>query len=249
MKAKVLKIVALIVVVMGVFSAKAQDTLHLNFHHTQVTVHDSIQKKVEAWAKSLNGQHVNISVYGYYHRAEFKKFAQQRCDEMFLVLNRKARSLITIDFIGPKKGEDYQRTRVDIIYTNSDANVKAAAAAAAEKAEQEKMKAEEKAKQVAEKEKKELEEKEKKKVAESEKKSEEGKKKSEEGKKKAEENKEHAKEHKEKAEEHAKEELKKKEEVVEETKSSTTESTDDSHLTEKEKKMKAALEKKAKKKD
>lgn len=247
MKAKVLKIVALIVASMGGFSAKAQDTLHLNFHHTQVTVHDSIQKKVEAWAKSLNGQHVNISVYGYYHRAEFKKFAQQRCDEMFLVLNRKARSLITIDFIGPKKGEDYQRTRVDIIYTNSDANVKAAAAA--EKAEQEKMKAEEKAKQVAEKEKKELEEKEKKKVAESEKKSEEGKKKSEEGKKKAEENKEHAKEHKEKAEEHAKEELKKKEEVVEETKSSTTESTDDSHLTEKEKKMKAALEKKAKKKD
>ena len=236
MKAKVLKIVALIVASMGGFSAKAQDTLHLNFHHTQVTVHDSIQKKVEAWAKSLNGQHVNISVYGYYHRAEFKKFAQQRCDEMFLVLNRKARSLITIDFIGPKKGEDYQRTRVDIIYTNSDANVKAAAAA--EKAEQEKMKAEEKAKQVAEKEKKELEEKEKKKVAESEKKSEEGKKKSEEGKKKAEENKEHAKE-----------ELKKKEEVVEETKSSTTESTDDSHLTEKEKKMKAALEKKAKKKD
>lgn len=249
MRGSAFKVVFAIVFALGSIVLKAQDTLHLDFHHTQVTVPDSIQKKIENWAKGLNGQHVNISVYGYFHRPEFKKFAQQRCDEMFLVLNRKARSLITIDFIGPKKGEDYQRTRVDIVYSNLAVAAKAAAdKAAAEVAEKEKAaleKAEQKAKQAAEKaekEKKELEEKENKKVAGSEKKA-------EEGKKKAEDNKEQAQEQKEKIEEHAKDEVKKTEEVVDETKTTPAASTDDSHLTEKERKAKAALEKKAKKKN
>ena len=123
------------------FSASSQDTLHLNYHFTQILPHDSTQAKIDKWVKSLNGQHVDIKVIAYFNRSEFKKVSQQRCDELFLVLNRKARSLITIEFIGTKAGKDYQRTMVDIIYSYTGAAEKAAAAAIAEK---EKQKAEEK---------------------------------------------------------------------------------------------------------
>lgn len=123
------------------FSARSQDTLHLNYHFTQILPHDSTQAKIDKWVKSLNGQHVDIKVIAYFNRSEFKKVSQQRCDELFLVLNRKARSLITIEFIGTKAGKDYQRTMVDIIYSYTGAAEKAAAAAIAEK---EKQKAEEK---------------------------------------------------------------------------------------------------------
>ena len=123
------------------FTARSQDTLHLNYHFTQILPHDSTQAKIDKWVKSLNGQHVDIKVIAYFNRSEFKKVSQQRCDELFLVLNRKARSLITIEFIGTKAGKDYQRTMVDIIYSYTGAAEKAAAAAIAEK---EKQKAEEK---------------------------------------------------------------------------------------------------------
>lgn len=92
------------------------DTLHLYYVQTQTTISDSTGKKIDRWVKSLNGKHVDINVVAYYSKLEYKKFAQQRADELFLVLNRKARALITIESIGPKKGENSQRTTVDIIY-------------------------------------------------------------------------------------------------------------------------------------
>jgi hypothetical protein len=102
---------------MAIFKSSGQtDTLHLNYYLSQVMPHDTTSAKIDKWVASLKGQHVNITVAAYYHRPEFKKFAQQRCDELFLVLNRKARALITIESIGPRKGKDFQRSMVDIIF-------------------------------------------------------------------------------------------------------------------------------------
>jgi len=59
-------------------------------------------------------------VAAYYNESEYKKFSDERADEMFLLLNRKARSLITIQTIGPKKGKKAQRSTVDVIYKFTD---------------------------------------------------------------------------------------------------------------------------------
>lgn len=95
------------------------DTLHLNYVQVQTKMPDSTEAKIAQWAKSLNGRHVDVNVIAYYHKSEFKKYAQERADEMFLILNRKARALITIQSINTKKGESSQRSRVDVIYTSS----------------------------------------------------------------------------------------------------------------------------------
>lgn len=143
-----------------VSQAQTQDTLHVNYDNIKVTPHDTALAKMDAWIKSLNGAHVDINVYAYYSKIEFKKYAQQRADEMFLILNRKARSQFTIVFIGPKKGENSQRSRVDIVYTRPLTEAEKAAIAAKEaeaKAEEAKKAAEkeaEKAAKAAEKEKK-----------------------------------------------------------------------------------------------
>jgi hypothetical protein len=140
-------------------SAFAQtDTLHLNYHHSQTTLQDTAIKKIDAWVAKLNNQHHDIKVFAYFSKPEYEKFAQQRADELFLLLNRKARALLTIEFIGPKKGKNWQRSMVDIIYTNPakelEAKAKAEAAAKAKAEEQAKAKAEADAKQKAAKEKK-----------------------------------------------------------------------------------------------
>src|SRR4051812_31108957 len=97
--------------------AKAQsDTLHLFYYYSQTKMHDTTVAKIDKWIKSLNGQHVNINVYAYYSKAELKEVAGQRADDLFLLLNRKARSLFTIESSGPKKGKEFQRTVVDIVY-------------------------------------------------------------------------------------------------------------------------------------
>ncbi|MDI1356153.1 MAG: hypothetical protein PSX36_14635 [bacterium] len=113
-----IRIIALLVFmfVLAKTGRAQSDTLHLYYIQTQSTIQDSTNKKIDNWVKSLNGKHVDIDVVAYYSKLEYKKFAQQRNDELFLVLNRKARALITIGFIGPKKGENSQRTTVDIIY-------------------------------------------------------------------------------------------------------------------------------------
>lgn len=96
------------------------DTLHLNYNGMQTAPHDTTVAKIDKWVKSLNGQHVDISIVAYYSMSKFKEAAVSRTDELFLILNRKARSLITIESQEPKKGANSQRSRVDIVYKFSD---------------------------------------------------------------------------------------------------------------------------------
>ena len=93
-----------------------QDTLHLDFGNTQTVPDKEMEDKIVAWGKTLNGKRQDIKVRAYYHKADFKEFAQKRLDEMYLSLNRKVRELINIKEQEVKKGENYQRVRVDIIY-------------------------------------------------------------------------------------------------------------------------------------
>jgi hypothetical protein len=98
-------------------SAQNYDTLHLYYNNISVQPHDTTLKKLDKWIKGLNGKHQDIKIIAYYHKLEFKKYSQQRIDEMFLTINRKARPLFTITEMKPAKGKDFQRTTVDIIYT------------------------------------------------------------------------------------------------------------------------------------
>ena len=84
------------------FSQKP-DTLHLIYHHTQNKAHDTTLAHIDRWVKSLHGKHMDITVIGYYHKPEFKPFAQERVDEMFLILNRKARDLVTFGTFSDRK--------------------------------------------------------------------------------------------------------------------------------------------------
>ncbi|PBQ34216.1 hypothetical protein CNR22_21395 [Sphingobacteriaceae bacterium] len=120
------------------------DTLHLIYHHTQNKAHDTTLKHLDRWIKSLNGTHMDITVVGYYPTTNFKPFAQERVDEMFLILNRKGRELFTFGEFSSKKGKDYQRTTVDIIYTPTGGAAAAAKAEAERKAAEDAAKAEEK---------------------------------------------------------------------------------------------------------
>ncbi len=94
------------------------DTLHLYYVGLQTKTADSTEAKITAWAKKLVGKHVDVEVLAYYNESGYKQYAQERSDELFLILNRKARDLITIKTIGPKKGVKSQRSMVDIVYTS-----------------------------------------------------------------------------------------------------------------------------------
>jgi hypothetical protein len=120
------------------------DTLHLYYVQVKTTLEDSAAAKIDKWVKKLNGQHVDIDVVAYYSKPEFKKYAQQRCDDLFLILNRKARAVITIKSIAPKSGKNSQRSTVDVIYRATLSPEAAAAAAAKEKEEAAKKKEAEK---------------------------------------------------------------------------------------------------------
>jgi hypothetical protein len=130
---------------------KAQDTLHLNYVQIQTKMPDTTDAKIDNWIKKLNGQHVDIRVVAYYYKAEFKKYSEERANDLFLILNRKARPLFTIVSVGAKKGESSQRSRVDIIYTKSGAAEEAKVAAAKVKEEEAKKKEEEAKKKEADK--------------------------------------------------------------------------------------------------
>ena len=112
---------------------QAQDTLHLNYVQIQTKIPDTTDAKIDKWIKKLNGQHVDVRVVAYYSKADFKKFAEERANDLFLILNRKARPLFNIVSVGPKKGENYQRSMVDIIYTYSSGAPAAAKAAETKK--------------------------------------------------------------------------------------------------------------------
>lgn len=98
-------------------SISQTDTLHLYYQGLLTKTLDSNEAKIGAWAKSLKGKHVDVDVLAYYEKTEYKKYSQERCDELFLVLKRKARDLITIKTNEPKKGAKSQRSKVDIVYS------------------------------------------------------------------------------------------------------------------------------------
>lgn len=98
------------------------DTLHLYYKGLQTALLDSNETKIGNWAKKLNGKHVNIEIISYYEKSEFKKYSETRADEALLIVNRKARELVTVNFSGPRKGEKSQRSTVDIVYTTGGAS-------------------------------------------------------------------------------------------------------------------------------
>lgn len=100
-------------------SIKAQtDTLHLDYSGIQTVLPDTTEAKLNEWAKKINGKKYEVVVFAYYHDKDFKKFADERADDMFRILNRKAREWITIKNIESKKGKKFQRSRVDIVYSS-----------------------------------------------------------------------------------------------------------------------------------
>jgi flagellar biosynthesis GTPase FlhF len=159
MKTYIRTIIFLSFITVCALSGKAQDTLHLYYQTTTTIPHDTTVAKLEKWAKSLKakGQHVDVKIVAYFHKPEFRKYATERCDEMFLQINRKARDVITLKSNTPQKGESYQRSTVDIIYwpTGSDPDAKAAAAKKAVEEKEKQEKEAEKAKKEGDKPKKE----------------------------------------------------------------------------------------------
>ena len=141
----IIKIITLSLCIVCVNQVFSQDTLHLDFGSTQTAPDKVIEDKIVAWGKTLNGKKQDINIIAYYHKGEFKKFAEQRVEEMFLSVNRKVRDLVTIKLQEAQKGENYQRTRVDIIYWAEGSDPKTMA---------DKKKAEEKAAKETEKKKK-----------------------------------------------------------------------------------------------
>jgi hypothetical protein len=109
-------------------SVSQTDTLHIYYQGLQTKTLDSNETKIANWAKTLKGKHVDVTVLAYYEKMDYKKYAQERADEMFLSLNRKARDIISIKSIGPKKGEKSQRSTLDIVYKISGSEDKVVAA-------------------------------------------------------------------------------------------------------------------------
>jgi hypothetical protein len=157
------KVFSILILLIVSSSLKAQDTLHLDFGNIQVAPDKAMEDKLVAWGKTLNGKKQDIMIVAYYHKNDFKKFADQRVEEMFLSVNRKVRNLVNIKSQESKKGEDFQRTRVDIIYYPEGQDPKSMAekkkaeekaakdAAAKKKAEEEKLAKEAKDKEVKDK--------------------------------------------------------------------------------------------------
>lgn len=98
-----------------VFSQK--DTLHIYYQGLQTKILDSNDAKISKWVKSLNGRKAEIEIYSYYEKGEFKKFMVERSDELFMVVNRKARDFITVKFNGAVKGSKSQRSVADLVYS------------------------------------------------------------------------------------------------------------------------------------
>lgn len=102
------------------FSFSQSDTLHLYYLGLQTKMADTTDAKVTKWAKQLKGKHVDVDVLCYYSESDFKKYAVERSEDLFLVLNRKARDLITIKSNKAVKGKKSQRSLVDVVYRFTD---------------------------------------------------------------------------------------------------------------------------------
>lgn len=112
-----------------------KDTLHIYYSGMQTNVSDSSEAKIGKWMKSLNGRHVDVEICAYYDNSDFKKYMVERAENLHLIVNRKARDLITVKFIGPVKGKKWQRYMADVVYTSSNVATPAPPVNVAEKKE------------------------------------------------------------------------------------------------------------------
>ncbi len=118
-----IRLIIVFAILMLNMSAYSQsDTLHVYFQGSLTKVLDSNEVKIGNWVKNLKGKKVNLDILGYYEKSEFKPQSNERVEGIFLVVNRKARDLVTIKSMGPVKGKKSQRSTVDIVYNYVDSS-------------------------------------------------------------------------------------------------------------------------------
>ncbi len=107
---------ALLICCNTLFSQK--DTLHIYYQGLQTNIADSNDLKITNWFKAIKakGGHYDVEIYAYYESSTYKKFMVERAENLHLVVNRKARDLITVKFFGPLKGQKWQRCMADVVY-------------------------------------------------------------------------------------------------------------------------------------
>lgn len=120
-------LVLAIVTLLALPGVSQKDTLHVYYKGFETKLPDTSDAKVGAWAKKLKGQKVDIQVICYYDKGDYKKYAQERTEDMFLIVNRKARDYVTITSNITKKGERSQRSLVDIVYNSTGSSTTPAA--------------------------------------------------------------------------------------------------------------------------
>lgn len=94
-----------------------KDTLRIYYSGLQTAVTDSSDKKITKWVKNLKGKKVIIEIYTYYDNGDYKKYMQERYDNLYTVVVRKARDQITLVDNGVKKASKSRRTYADIIWS------------------------------------------------------------------------------------------------------------------------------------
>ena len=99
-----------------------KDTLHIYYLGLQTKVLDSNEVKIANWAKSLKGRHVDVEIYAYYDNSSYKEYMVERAENLNMIVTRKARDFMTLNFSGPVKGKKTQRLMADIVYTSANAN-------------------------------------------------------------------------------------------------------------------------------
>jgi len=108
---------AMLLVVMTMGLQAQRDTLRLMYQGVKTEVLDSNETKIAEWAKKLpKGVKTNIDIIAYYDNGDFKKFMVERVENVFLMVNRKARDLVKINKSEAIRGKKNQRYQVDIIF-------------------------------------------------------------------------------------------------------------------------------------
>lgn len=107
-------------IIIGASAYSQKDTLHIYYMGMQTAILDSNDAKITRWVKSLNGRHVDLEIYTYYDNSDFKKYMNERMENLHMVVNRKARDQISVKFMGPVKGKKSQRSVADVVYTSAN---------------------------------------------------------------------------------------------------------------------------------
>lgn len=109
-------VTAIILIFTNYLQAQKKDTLHLYYSGMQTKLADSNEVKIDKWVRAFKGKKFEYDIIAYYEKGEFKQVATDKIEELYLVINRKARDFSKVGFQGAKKGNKAQRTNVDIVY-------------------------------------------------------------------------------------------------------------------------------------